>query len=75
MSNKELCIDIISDFEEEQLKNIVVLLKSVKNLIAEANEEAYCIQLLEDYENDPDPDKNESMSIQDFSKKLGINLS
>ena len=74
MSNKELCVQLINGFEEEQLKNIVVMLQSVKNLIAEAEEEAYCLQLLEDYENDPDPDKEEAISIQEFSKRLGIDL-
>jgi hypothetical protein len=74
MSNKELCLQLINGFEEEQLKNIVVMLKSVKDLIIAAEEEAYCLQLLEDYENDPDPKKDELMSIQDFSKQLGIEL-
>ena len=74
MSHKELCFQLINGFEEEQLKNIVVMLQSVKNLIAESEEDAYCLQLLEDYENDSDPDKDEAISIQDFSKKLGIDL-
>ena len=74
MSNKEVCMQLINGFDEDQLKNIVVLLRSVKNLIAESEEETYCLQLLEDYENDPDPDKDEAMSIQDFSQRLGIDL-
>ena len=39
-----------------------------------SEEESYCLQLLKDYENDPDPGKNESISIQDFAKRLGIRL-
>ena len=74
MSNKELCLQLINGFEEEQLKDIVIMLQSVKNLLAESDEEAYCLQLLDDYETDPDPDKNESISIHDFSERLGIKL-
>ena len=74
MSNRELCLELINGFEEEQLKNIVVLLQSVKNLISESDEESYCLQLLEDYENDPDPSKEESVSLEDFAKELGIDL-
>ena len=74
MSNRELCLELINGFEEEQLKNIVVLLRSVKNLISESDDELYCLQLLEDYENDPDPNKEEAVSIEDFAKELGIDL-
>ena len=74
MSYKELCVELINELEEEQLKNIVIFLKNVKNSNIDYDEEAYCLQLLEEYENDSDPDKENSMSIQDFSKKLGIAL-
>ena len=74
MSNRELCLELISGFEEEQLKNIVVLLRSVKNLISESDEESYCLQLLEDYENDPDPSNEEAVSLEDFAKELGLSL-
>ncbi|MCL2638423.1 MAG: hypothetical protein FWD48_08650 [Oscillospiraceae bacterium] len=74
MTNKDLCIEIISGFGEEQLKNVVVMLQSIKNIAAEAADDAFCLQLAEDYENDLTADKSETMSIQDFSKELGIEL-
>jgi hypothetical protein len=74
MTSKDLCIELISGFGEEQLKNIVVLLQSIKNIAAEAADDAFCLQLAEDYENDAGTDKNETISIQDFSKELGIEL-
>jgi predicted transcriptional regulator len=52
----------------------ITVLRFAEFLAAENNEEAYCLQLLEDYENDADPDKEEAMSIQDFALELGINL-
>jgi hypothetical protein len=74
MTNKDLCIEIISGFGEAQLKNVVVLLQSIKNIAAEAADDAFCVQLAEDYEHDPAPDKNETISIQEFSRELGIEL-
>ena len=74
MSYRELCVELINEFEEEQLKNIIILLKNVKKSVIDPAEDAYCLQLLEDYENDPDSDKDDSIEIQDFAKELGINL-
>jgi hypothetical protein len=74
MTNKDLCIELISGFGEEQLKNIVIMLQSIKNIAAEAADDAFCLQLAEDYENDTDVDKSETMSVQDFSRELGIEL-
>jgi len=74
MSYRELCVELINEFEEEQLKNIIILLKNVKKSVIDPAEDAYCLQLLEDYENDPDSDKDDSIGIKDFAKELGINL-
>jgi hypothetical protein len=74
MTNKDLCIEIINGFGEEQLKNVVMMLQSIKNIAAEAADDAFCLQLAEDYENDTDFDKSELISIQDFSRELGIEL-
>ena len=74
MSNKELCISIINDMEEEQLAKVAIMLQSVKNLLDEAIDDAYCVKLYNDYLNDPDPGKNEAISLQDYAKELGIAL-
>ena len=74
MSNRELCLEIIDSFEEEQLKNIVVLLNSIKEMVAEAADDAFCMQLVNEFNEDPDPDKSDTMSIQEFSKELEIIL-
>ena len=74
MSNRDLCIEIINGFEEEQLKNVAVLLRSIQSIVAEAADDVYCLQLVNDYENDTDDNKMDFMSIQDFSRELGIVL-
>jgi hypothetical protein len=72
MSNRELCIEIINGFEENQLENVAALLQSLRSIIAEAEDDAFCLKLANDY--DGDADKGELMSIHDFSKELGIEL-
>ena len=74
MSNRDLCIEMINDFEEEQLKNVAVLLRSIQSMITEAADDAFCLRLANDYENDTDDNKMDVMSIQDFSRELRIVL-
>jgi len=41
---------------------------------ADALDDAYCLKLYDDYLNDPDPSKHESILIEDFAKELGVKL-
>ena len=74
MSNKELCISIINSMDEERLRSVADMLQSIKNIVDEAMDDAYCLQLFNEYENDTDPDKDEAVSLQDFAKELEIEL-
>lgn len=75
MSDKELCIQIINEFSEEQLKSVLNILEDLKEFFYKTNDaDDFCKQLLNEYENCDDIDKNETMTIQDFSKELGIDL-
>jgi len=40
----------------------------------ESSDDVYCSKLYEDYLNDPDPEKKEAISLQDYAKELGIVL-
>ena len=72
MSNRERCYTIIDSFTEEQLENVAVLLSSAKSLVGEIAEDAYCLRLYHDYENNPD--KGDAVGIEDFASRLGIAL-
>ena len=56
----------------EELINDDVLLSSIQIMVAEAADDTFCMQLVNDYENDTDDNKIDFMSIQDFSRELGI---
>jgi len=75
MSNKELCLKLIDSFEEKQLADVLVLLQSVKNMLNEAQDDAFCLKLYNDYLDDPEPDKDEAISIHEFAATLDVKIS
>ena len=74
MSTKEMIYQLINDFSEDQLKDLLTMLQSLKSIISDAEDDAYCAKLYEEYKNDTSSDKNDSMSIEDFANELGISL-
>lgn len=75
MSAKEKIYSIIDEFSEEQLIQVCALLTSVRKMLnEEAEDDAFCVKLLDDYRNDSDPHKHESVTLDEFAKGLGINL-
>jgi len=69
---------MLNNFGEEQLSNVAAMLKSMKKMfdtaIEEANDDAFCHKLYQDYLIDPDPEKDDAMTINDFAESLGITL-
>ncbi|MCL2025870.1 MAG: hypothetical protein FWG92_03590 [Leptospirales bacterium] len=57
---------LIDNFSDEQLANIATLLE-------DAADDAYCMRLCDDYLSNPN--KDETMSLEDFANSLVIGLS
>lgn len=75
MSAKEIIYSMIDEFSEEQLVQVCALLASVKKMLnEEAQDDEYCRKMLDDYRNDSDPHKHDSVTLDEFAKELGINL-
>ena len=74
LSNKEKCMMLIDSFDEGQLLNIAAMLQAARDAIDEALDDSFCNRLYEEYLNDPAPEKNESVSIQDLAAELGISI-
>ncbi|MCL2087101.1 MAG: hypothetical protein FWH05_05850 [Oscillospiraceae bacterium] len=70
MSNKELCIGIINSFREDQLKNIVTLLQTVKNLVVRTEDEGYGYQVSHAHDAIEESSDGTMLSIKDFYKEL-----
>jgi len=79
MTNRDECITLLDNFGEEQLSSVATMLKSMKDMfdlaLEEARDEAFCQKLYQDYLDDPDPEKDDAMSIEDFAESLGISVS
>lgn len=75
MSTKEMIYNMIDGFSEEQLVQVCALLSSVKKMLdEEAEDDAFCQKMLDDYRNDADLHKHDSVTLDEFAKELGINL-
>lgn len=67
MSTKELAYSILDSLSEEQLKAFILL-------FSEKADDAICEKMLNDYFADDDPEKHDSISLEDYAKELGIDL-
>lgn len=72
MSTKDMINTLIDGFSEAQLKNVLTMLESLKAMIDEAEDDAFCGKLYADSRNDGD---NDAVELSDFAKELGISLS
>ena len=75
MSTKEQIYNIIDSFSDEQLTQVYTMIVSVKKMLDnEAADDMFCRKLYNDYLNDTDPDKNETIPLNKLADELGIVL-
>lgn len=75
MSTKEQIYNIIDSFSDEQLTQVYTIIAGVKKLLDDAAaDDIFCRKLYEDYLNDPDPEKDETVPLNKFAEELGIDL-
>lgn len=74
MSTKEKIFNLIDGFTEEQLEDLLTMLQSLKHIVTDAEDDAYCKKLYAEYKNDTSADSSDNMSIEAFAQELGIEL-
>lgn len=74
MSTREMVYDIIDEFSDVQLVQVLAMLQNIKSLIEDAEDEEICQAMLREYLEDDSPDKHETVFLEDFAAELGINL-
>lgn len=72
MSNKERALRLIEDLPEYKMGFVVAYLQGLS--ADEAEDDAYCEGLLEAYQNDPDPHKHDTVTIEQLAADLGVAL-
>ena len=71
MSTKEKIYQLIDGLSEEQLNGLLTMLTGYSEIIAEAQDDAYCAELYREVKEDPG---TETKSVEDFAKELGIDI-
>ena len=74
MSTKEKIYSMIDTFDEKQLQQVLAMLEGVRKLIDDTADDAFCLRLAEDYENNSDADKHETVSLEQLAEELGVDL-
>lgn len=65
---------LIDGFSEAQLKNVLAMLENLKAMVDEAEDDAYCNKLYDDYKADDDTTDG-AVELSEFAKDIGITLS
>lgn len=73
MSNREQAKQIIDKLPEYKISTLLTFLKGVA-FDDEIEDDLYCEKLVDDYLNDPDPSKHETISLEELAKREGIVL-
>ncbi|EOS38093.1 hypothetical protein D3Z53_05075 [Lachnospiraceae bacterium] len=73
MSEKELAKQIIDQLPEYKISNLLLFLKGIQ-FDDELEDDFYCERLVEDYLNNTDPEKHESITLEELAKREGIEL-
>lgn len=73
MDKREQAKQIIDTLPEYKIDYILTFLKGVQ-FDDEIEDDLYCEQLVEDYLNNPDPQKHESITLEELAKREGISL-
>lgn len=70
MSNKERAIELLSQVPDYKMGYVLAYIQGIT-----ADEEAddiFCERMLENYENDPDPEKDKRYTLEECKKEWGI---
>ena len=72
MSNREKIIALLDSVPEYKMGYVLAYLQGLT--ADEEADKAYCEQLYQDYLNDPDPDKHQTISLEELCKREGVEL-
>ena len=73
MSEREQAKQIIDQLPEYKMGNLLLFLKGMQ-FDDEIEDDLYCQKLYEDYLNNPDPEKDEEISLEELAAREGIEL-
>ena len=73
MSEREQAKQIIDKLPEYKIGDLLLFLQGMQ-FDDEIEDDLYCQKLYEDYLNNPDPDKHETITIEELAARENIDL-
>ncbi len=73
MSEKERAKQIIDRLPDYKMPNLLLFLQGMQ-FDDDIDDELFCQKMYEDYLNDPDPEKHETITIEELAAREGIAL-
>ena len=73
MSEREQAKQIIDQLPEYKISKLLLFLKGIQ-FDDDIEDDLYCQKMYEDYLNDPDPEKDESITLEELAAREGIEL-
>lgn len=70
MSNREKVIALLDSVPDYKMGYVLAYVQGIT--ADEEADDAFCQRMLENYENDPDPDKDQSFTLEACKKEWGI---
>ena len=70
MSNRELCVQLLDAVPEYKIGYVLAYLQGIT--ADEAEDDAFCERMYQNYLNDPDPDKDIGYALEDCKREWGI---
>lgn len=73
MSDREQAKQIIDQLPEYKISNLLMFLKGIQ-FDDDIEDDLYCQKIYDDYLNNPDPEKHETITIEELAEREGIDL-
>lgn len=73
MTEREQIKEILDQLPDCKMKDILLIMKGIQ-IDDELEDELYCQRLVDDYMNDPDPEKHKTISLEELARQEGITL-
>ena len=70
MSNRERVIDLLRSVPDYKMGYVLAYVQGIT--ADEEADDAFCQLMVENYENDPDPEKDKGYSLEDCKREWGI---
>jgi len=73
MSEREQAKQIIDRLPDYKISNLLLFLQGMQ-FDDEIEDDLYCERLVQEYLDDPDPEKDETITLEELREELGIEL-